>query len=131
MTASRWAAAAFALTLTAALVGGCQNKSKPADATDATMASPEKISAAKASYAAQGMLVGDVDMVKENMAAVSGIDPAAVTKNDVLSFIDVDARKVISHGTLVEAKPSGRIIVECDRSGERLPRAGDIVVKTK
>jgi hypothetical protein len=132
MTASRWAAATFALTLAAVLAGGCQNKNKPAEATsDATMASPEKISAAKASYAAQGMLVGEVDAVKENMAAVSGIDPAAITKQDVLNFIDVDARKVINHGTLVETKPSGRIIVECDRNGDRLPHQGDLVVKLK
>jgi hypothetical protein len=128
MIASRWAAAC---TLAVALAGGCQNKTTPPATTDAGMASPEKISAAKASYSAQGMLAGEVEMVRDNLAAVMGIPASSVTKQDVLSFIDVESNRVINHGTLVEAKPSGRLIVECDPQGDRLPRQGDLVVKVK
>jgi hypothetical protein len=129
MIAFRWAAAC---TLAFALIGGCQTKKAPEPAAEVAPATPEKTAAAKARYMAKGdMLVGEVDAAKDGYAAVSGIDPKAVTKGDVLSFIDVDRNSVINHGTFSEVGLSGRIVVEYDPAGERAPRPGDVVVKVK
>src|SRR5438874_12128193 len=101
MIAFRWAAAS---TLAFALIGGCQpKKALEITATELAPASPEKTAAAKARYMAKGdMLVGEVDAAKDGYAAVSGIDAKAVTKDDVLTFIDVEDNHVFSHGTFSE-----------------------------
>jgi hypothetical protein len=130
MISFRWAAAC---TLAFALIGGCQPKKAPEVATtEVAPASPERTAAAKARYMAKGdMLVGEVDAAKDGYAAVSGIDSKAVTKGDVLSFIDVERNSVVNHGTFSEVGLSGRIVVEYDSAGERAPRPGDLCVKLK
>ena len=131
MISLRWAAAGV---LAMGMIAGCKT-TKPVEAP-ATMdmpASPEKTAAAKARYAAKGdMLVGEVDAAKDGNAAVSGIDPKAVTKDDVLSFIDVDNNTVINHGTMAEVGLSGRLVVSYSTdSGDRAPRQGDLCIKLK
>jgi hypothetical protein len=130
MIAFRWAAA---FTLAVALIAGCQTKKAPESAMNDTPANPEKTAAAKAKYMAKGdMLVGEVDLTRDGLAAVSGIDAKSVGKDDVFSFIDVDKNSVINHGTFKEVGLSGRIIVKYESAGEeRAPRQGDLCVKTK
>jgi hypothetical protein len=95
-------------------------------------ATPEQTDAAKARYAARGdLLVGVVDAAKEGFAAVSGIDPKAVTKDDIFSFIDVDTNTVVNHGTLAEMGLSGRLVIRYSSSEQRDPRVGDLCVKPK
>jgi hypothetical protein len=130
MISLRWAAACM---VTLALIGGCQNtKKEPETATVAGPADPEKTAAAKAKYAAMGdRLVGEVDAVNEKYAAVSGIDPKALTIGDVVTFIDVDNNTMINNGTFVEVGLSGRIVVEYGKTGQRPPRKGDLCVRLK
>jgi hypothetical protein len=112
---------------------GCQTTHKePEHATTPAPASAEKTAAAKARYTAKGdMLVGEVDAAKDGYAAVSGIDPKSVTKDDVLSFIDVENNNVINHGTFSEVGLSGRIVVKYSAEGERAPQKGDLCIKLK
>jgi len=130
MISLRWAAA---FVLAFALIVGCQNtKKEPETATVASPAAPEKTAAAKAMYAAKGdMLVGEVDAAKDGYAAVSGIDPKALNKGDVMTFIDVENNTIINHGTFSEAGLSGRAIVEYGKTGQRAPQQGDLCVKPK
>lgn len=130
MIAFRWAAAC---TLAVSLIAGCQTKKAPEPVANEMSASPEKTAAAKARYMAKGdMLVGEVDLTRDGLAAVSGIDAKSVGKDDVFSFIDVDKNSVINHGTFKEVGLSGRIIVRYETAGEeRAPRQGDLCVKTK
>jgi hypothetical protein len=72
-----------------------------------------------------------VDAAKEGFAAVSGIDPKAVTKDDIFSFIDVDTNTVVNHGTLAEVGLSGRLVIRYSSSEQRDPRVGDLCVKPK
>jgi hypothetical protein len=131
MISMRWAAAS---TLGFVLVVGCKSTPKETEAPAPVVASEDKIASAKAKYAAMpGVVVGEVEAANDSLAAVSGIDPKAIGKDDVLSFIDVGANTVISHGTLEEASPNGRVVVRFDSSGngERAPRKGDLCVKLK
>ena len=129
MIALRWVAAS---ALGLALVAGCQSETKapPPVATDAPP-SPERVAAAKAAYAAMpGVLVGEVELVRDDLVAVSGIDPTKVNKDDTFDFIDVAANRVIDIGKLEDTKAT-RIIVKASSSGDRLPRQGDLCVKLK
>jgi hypothetical protein len=129
MILTRWAAA---LTLLLVTIVGCQRTVKEDQNPAPVQTSQDKIDAAKARYAAMpGVLVGEVDATNGNLTAVSGLDPKSITKDDVLSFIDVPSDDVISHGTLVDTKPSGRLIVEFDPQGKRAPKPGDLCVKLK
>jgi hypothetical protein len=130
MISLRWTAGCI---LGLALLGGCQPAHKEPETTAAFVpASPEQTAAAKARESAKGdRLVGEVDAAKEGYAAVSGIDPKAVTKDDTLSFIDVGTNKVINHGTFSEVGLSGRLLVKYDADGERAPQPGDLCIKLK
>lgn len=125
---------AAACALAFALLAGCQNKKvEPTQPAADGPAAPDRIATAKATYAAMpGVVVGEVDGVAESYAAVSGIDPKAVTKDDVLSFIDVTANRVINHGSLHDVSAAGRLIVAFEtEAAERAPRKGDLCVKLK
>ena len=129
MISLRWTAGCI---LSVALLGGCQPTHKEPETTAVMPASPEQTAAAKARESAKGdRLVGEVDAAKDGYAAVSGIDPKAVTKGDFLSFIDVGANKVINHGTFSEVGLSGRLLVKYDADGERAPQKGDLCIKLK
>ena len=129
MILTRWAAT---LTLLLVTLAGCQKTVKEEPAPAPMPTSQDKIDAAKARYAAMpGVMVGEVDATNGDLTAVSGLDPKSISKDDVLTFIDVPSDEVISHGTLVETKPSGRLIVSFDPQGKRAPKAGDLCVKLK
>jgi hypothetical protein len=129
MHARRWAAIC---TLAVALIGGCQNKSKPPEAVEASAPTTEQTAAAKARYEALGdRLVGVVEAVDEKRAAVSGIDTKAVQRGDVVTFIDVNTNQPINNGTLYDTSAAGRLIIEYDQAGARPPRPGDLCVKLK
>jgi hypothetical protein len=130
MNPVRWSAGCI---LSLALIAGCQPSHKaPETANTPMMATPEQTAAAKARYIAKGdMLVGEVDAAKEGFAAVSGIDPKLVTKDDRFSFIDVDTNSVINHGTLAEVGLSGRLVIRYSTGEQRAPRVGDLCVKPK
>jgi len=126
MILTRWAAAC---TLVLVILAGCQKTNKDSDAAAPIPTSEEQIAAAKARYAAMpGVVVGQVEATNGNLTAVTGLDPKAITNKDVLSFIDVPSDEVISHGTLVEAKPSS-LIIQFDTEGKRPPKKGDLCVK--
>jgi hypothetical protein len=129
MVSLRWIAAC---TLSFALIAGCQSNTKaPPPAVMDGPPTPEKVAAAKAAYAAMpGVLVGEVELVRDDLAAVSGIDAKSVTKDDTFSFIDVVANRVINTGQLEETKPN-RLIIKASVAGDRLPREGDLCVKLK
>ncbi len=92
---------------------------------------PEKVAAARAAYAAMpGVLVGEVELVRDNLAAVSGIDAKSVTREDTFSFIDVVANRVINTGQLQDVRPT-RLIIKASEAGDRAPREGDLCVKLK
>jgi hypothetical protein len=126
---------AAACALAFALFAGCQSKKVEADqrAPAVGPAAPDRVAAAKAAYAAMpGVIVGEVDGVAQNYAAVSGIDPNAVTKADSLSFIDVTENRIVNHGTLFDVTAAGRLIVAFETDhGDRAPRKGDLCVKLK
>jgi hypothetical protein len=132
MIALRWAAAS---TLALALLPGCTTPPKPEPAPPAgpTTASPDRVAALRATYlAVPGTLAGVVEAASDKYVAVSGIEPSAVTKQDVLTFIDVETNQVINHGTLHEVTAAGRLVVEFDTQGEsRAPRIGDLCVRLK
>ena len=130
MRSHRWTAGCI---VSLALVAGCQPTHKEPETTATVVpATPEKTAAAKAREAAKGdRLVGEVDAAKDGYAAVSGIDPKSVTKDDVLSFVDVDSNKVINHGTLSEVGLSGRLVVKYAPDEERAPQKGDLCIKLK
>jgi hypothetical protein len=126
----RWTAACvFSL----ALIAGCQPAHKAPEATPEPMAAtPEQTASAKARYTAKGdLLVGEVDAAKDGFAAVSGIDPKVVTKDDIFSFIDVGTNTVINHGALAEVGLSGRLVIRYFSDEQRAPRVGDLCVKPK
>jgi hypothetical protein len=132
MIVLRSTAAATALAI-ALLAAGCgPNKPEPVAPTTDTMPSADRVAAAKARYAAKGdYLVGSVDTVNEKYAAVTGIDPKAVKKDDAFHFIDVEANDEVCMGLLHEVGPAGSLIIEYDKSGSRAPRPGDLCVKIK
>jgi hypothetical protein len=129
MNSAHWSAGCI---LSLALVAGCQPAHKAPETATPMMATPEQTAAAKARYLAKGdMLVGEVDAAKEGFAAVSGIDPKVVTKDDIFSFIDADTNSVINHGTLAEVGLSGRLVIHYSDGEQRAPRVGDLCVKPK
>jgi hypothetical protein len=96
------------------------------------MPSADRIAAAKARYAAQGdVLVGMVEAANDKYAAVSGIDPKSLKKDDVLHFIDVEANQEVCQGVVHDVSAAGRLIVDYDKAGTRAPREGDLCVKIK
>ena len=130
MNPVRWSAGCI---LSLGLVAGCQPAHKaPETATTPVTATPDQTAAARARYVAKGdVLVGEVDAAKEGLAAVSGIDPKLVTKDDIFSFIDVATNSVINHGTLAEVGLSGRLVIRYSTGEQRAPRGGDLCVKPK
>lgn len=130
MISMRWAAAC---TLAFVTMIGCQKTvpiQDPAPAPAPT--SDEKVAAAKAKYAAMpGVLVGEVEAANDTYAAIGGLDPKSIGKDDILTFIDVAANEVISHGTMSEVGLSGRLVVKFDPQGQRAPKKGDLCVKLK
>jgi hypothetical protein len=128
MILTRWAATLTLLLLT---VAGCQKTVKEEPVPTTMPTSQDRIDTAKARYAAMSYMVGEVDATNGDLTAVSGLDPKSISKDDVLSFIDPATDDVISHGTLVETKPSGRLIVQFDPQGNRAPKPGDLCVKPK
>ncbi|HEY7115225.1 MAG TPA: hypothetical protein VH475_01490 [Tepidisphaeraceae bacterium] len=129
MHASRWAAIC---TLAVALIGGCQNKTKPVEAAEPGAPTPDQVAAAKSRYEALGdRLVGVVEAVDDKRAAVSGIDTKAVQRGDVVTFIDVNTNQPINNGTLFDTSAAGRLIIDFDQAGARPPRPGDLCVKLK
>ncbi len=126
MILTRWAAAC---TLVLVTLVGCQKTNRDTDVVAPIPTSEDKIAAAKARYAAMpGVVVGQVEATNGDLTAVTGLDAKDVTNKDVLSFIDVPTDDVISHGTLVEAKPSS-LIIKFDTEGKRPPKKGDLCVK--
>jgi hypothetical protein len=115
------------------LVAGCQPAHKASETSSAPMmATPEQTAAAQARYAARGdLLVGVVDAAHDGFAAVSGIDPKAVKKDDMFTFIDVDTNAIVDHGTLAEVGLSGRLVIRYSSQEQRAPRQGDLCVKPK
>jgi hypothetical protein len=130
MTVLRWAAATT-LAVTLLAVGCAPKKTEPESTTESTP-SADRVAAAKARYAAKGdYLVGVTDAVNDKYAAVTGIDPKAVKKDDAFHFIDVDGNQEVCMGLLHDVGPSGSLIIEYDKSGSRAPRPGDLCVKIK
>jgi hypothetical protein len=134
----RAAACSFAFTLVVALcgAGGCENKKKEVEApapVEPTTPAVDRVAAAQARYNARpGTLAGVVDAAQDPYAVVSGIDPKSITREDVLSFIDVDTNQVINHGLMDSPSAGGRIYVKYDTQGEvRAPRQGDLCVRMK
>lgn len=127
MILTRWAAAS---TLVLVTLVGCQKTTKDTDVVTPIPTTTEQTAALKAKYAGMpGVIAGEVEATNGNLAAVSGLDPKAITEKDVLTFIAVPSEEIISNGTLVEAKPSGRLVVKFDTEGKRAPRTGDLCVK--
>jgi hypothetical protein len=126
MILTRWAAASTLILVT---LVGCQKTNRDTDVVAPVVTSDEQIAAAKARYAAMpGVMVGQVEATNGELTAVTGLDAKAITDKDVLSFIDVPSDEVISHGTLVEAKPSS-LVIKFDPEGKRPPKKGDLCVK--
>lgn len=130
MISMRWAAACAVGFVT---MVGCQKTAQVEPSSAPPMTTDDQIAAAKAKYAGQpGVMVGEVEAANGSYAAVSGLDPKAVTKNDVLTFIDVPSNTVVSHGSFREVSPNGRLIVDdFDPNGQRAPQKGDLCVKLK
>jgi hypothetical protein len=131
MIGIRRAALVVAAAIALAALTGCQPKQPPAP-VEPGPPTADRVAAARAAYAAQdGLLVGEVEDANERFAAATGVDANAVKKGDVFTFIDVNTNRPFSHGTLYETSAAGRLIIEYDPQGERAPRQGDLVVKTK
>lgn len=133
MICARWAAA-FALLI---VVTGCQ-PAKPEEEAQQPVA-PDKVMTAKAKYAAlPGALVGEVVDAKADetlrlyLVEASGIDAKALSKDDVISYIDPLDNKVVNHGRLHSSLKNGNVALTYEVAGEaRAPRAGDLAVRLK
>jgi hypothetical protein len=138
MIALRRAAAAAACSLAVALAfaAGCENKPKQPETPPVVEPSTppvDRVAAAQARYASQpGVLAGVVDAAQDPYAVVSGIDAKALSKDDVLTFIDIETNQPINHGLVDSPSAGGRLYVKYDTQGEvRAPRPGDLCVKMK
>lgn len=133
MICARWAAA-FALIV---LIAGCQPVKQEEET--APQVNSQAVTSSKSKYAAiPGALVGEVIDVKSdsslglNLVEASGMDGKALTKDDVISYIDPVDNRVVNHGRLYGTLKNGNVALTFEGAGEtRAPRAGDLAVRLK